>query len=130
MLSVRFVKFAVIGGIGFIIEASIITLAGHHLGWSATNARILSFPSAVLVTWWLNRKYNFRSQNSLATEGSSYFMAQVAGALANLAMFVLCVSIFPFFARWPVAGLAVGASAGLAVNFLLSNMFVFRQSKP
>ncbi len=129
MLSARFVRFVVIGGVGFVIEASIITLVGHLLGWDAIDARMLSFPCAVMATWWLNRKYNFRSRNRLLVEGSSYFVVQVAGALSNLAMFAWCISISPFFAAWPVVGLAVGAVAGLLVNFFLSNYFVFRQSK-
>ena len=129
ILSVRFVRFAVIGGIGFVIEAAVITLVGRHLGWGAMNARMLSFPCAVLVTWWLNRKYNFRSQNRLVVESTSYFVVQVAGALSNLAVYASCVSISTFFAAWPVAGLAVGAVAGLLVNFLLSKRVVFSQSK-
>lgn len=130
MLSARFVRFVFIGGIGFIIEAAIITLAGRSLGWNAIDARIISFPCAVIVTWWFNRKYNFRSQNRLVIEGSSYFVVQVVGALSNLAVFALCVSISPLLAAWPVVGLAVGAVAGLMVNFFLSNYFVFRQNKP
>jgi putative flippase GtrA len=128
-LTAQFVKFGVIGGLGFIIEASIITLVVHHWNWNPIEARIISFPSAVLATWWLNRKYNFRSKNNLIAEGSSYFVTQLVGALSNLAVFVLCVSIYPLFAALPVAGLALGAAAGLLVNFTLSHFFVFKPSK-
>jgi len=89
-------------------------------------ARTLSFPSAVMATWWLNRKYNFRSQNSLIAEGPRYFLVQIMGALSNLGVFILCLSVIPLFTTWPVAGLAAGATVGLAVNFLFSSVYVFK----
>lgn len=125
----RFLKFSAIGGIGFAVEASVITLTGSWWALPPTVARCFSFPSAVMLTWWLNRKYNFRSQGSLVAEGRRYFLAQATGALSNLGVFALCVSLVPLFSVWPVAGLAVGAVAGLAVNFFLSSVFVFKKGK-
>lgn len=124
----RFRGFVVIGGVGFAVEAIIITLAtSQRFGLPAVMARLLSFPCAVLVTWWLNRQYNFRSRDSALSEGGRYLATQGVGALANLAAYASCVYAFPPLAAWPVVALGIGAGVGLAVNFSLSYLYVFRK---
>ncbi len=122
--------FVAIGGVGFAVEALIITLAAApRFGLSAVMARLLSFPCAALVTWWLNRQYNFRSRDSALSEGGRYLATQGVGALVNLAAYASCVYAFPPLAAWPVVALGIGAGAGLAVNFSLSYLYVFRKKK-
>jgi len=54
----RVAKFAVVGGVGFAIDAGVLTLAVRELS-SVYTARAVSFACAVLVTWVLNRLYVF-----------------------------------------------------------------------
>jgi putative flippase GtrA len=126
----RLAGFIAIGGVGFLVEAAIITLAGAS-PWavSALTARLVSFPFAVALTWWLNRTYNFRSTANPLAEGGRYMVTQVAGAVANLGVFALGVRLFPLLDQWPVVALGVGACAGLSVNFALSYAFVFNKRK-
>jgi putative flippase GtrA len=126
----RLFGFIAIGGLGFLVEAAIITWAGAS-PWAvpALMARVVSFPCAVLLTWWLNRTYNFRSTANPLAEGGRYMVTQVAGAVANLGVFALGVRLFPLLDQWPVVALGVGACAGLAVNFALSYAFVFNKRK-
>jgi len=120
--------FISIGGLGFLVEAAIITGAGAS-PWAvpALMARVFSFPCAVALTWWLNRTYNFRSISNPLAEGGRYMVTQVAGAVANLGVFALGVRLFPLLDQWPVVALGVGACAGLAVNFALSYAVVFNK---
>jgi len=122
----RFFVFTLVGAIGFAIEAAVIEAATRMFGISPVFARCFSFPVAVTVTWWLNRKYNFRTIGSRLSEGGRYLVAQVGGALANLAIFVVVLSAWPLAASWPLIGLGIGAVGGLGANFLLANFFVFR----
>ncbi len=126
----QFLKFGLIGVIGFAVEALIITLLGNWMLWDAMTSRCFSFPSAVLVTWALNRQYNFNSRNNVRTEGARYFLTQLLGAWFNVGTFVAFMHTFPQFNKQPIIGLAVGAIAGLIVNFCLSKFFVFKQRKP
>ncbi len=126
----RVAGFVAIGGLGFAIEAGIIMLAtSPKFDVPALVARLFSFPCAVLVTWWLNRQYNFRSRNSALAEGGRYLVTQGVGAFVNLATFASCVYMFPSLTLWPVLALAVGAGAGLVANFTLSYLYVFRKRR-
>ena len=67
----RVAGFIVVGGIGFAVDAAVLTLAIRHLHASVYEARALSFTLAVLATWLLNRTFVFvtpRARGALAGE--------------------------------------------------------------
>src|SRR6478752_571648 len=105
----RFAKFVVVGGVGFVIDAGVLTLA----------LRALTFGSAVLATWLLNRLFVFDGgrRTSLVAEYGRYILTQVAGALCNLGVFVALVEMIPRLAATPVVPLAIGAVLGALVNY-------------
>ena len=72
MAARRFAKFLVVGGIGFLVDAGVLTLAVRHLGASVYAARALSFSVAVLATWLLNRTYVFGTIGHSAPMGAEY----------------------------------------------------------
>jgi len=124
----RIAVYSAIGVIGFAVEAYTLSEA-IRLGWATPiTGRMISFPAAVLVTWGLNRRYTFRSKAKAAGEGTRYFISQCLGASANLAVYTIVVGLVPLFNSHPIAGLAVGAGAGLVVNYGLSAFWVFRKS--
>ena len=123
----RFAKFVVVGGVGFVIDAGVLTLALRELTSSIYAARALSFGSAVLATWLLNRLFVFDvdTRRSLVAEYGRYFVTQTAGALSNLAVFVALIELMPRLAAAPVVPLAVGAALGALVNYAGSAVWVF-----
>jgi len=125
----RFAIFVTIGGIGFAVEAVILTVATTKFGFPTLETRLISFPCAVLLTWWLNRTYNFRSQAGVFLEVRKYFGSQSFGALTNLAVFAGCWAAFPSLSKLPILLLGFGALAGLVVNFVLSQWYVFGTKK-
>ena len=129
LISRRLVAFVVIGGMGFGVEAIIITVATTKFGFPVLESRLLSFPCAVLLTWWLNRRYNFRSQASISLELWRYFLSQSLGALTNLAVFATCLMAFPSLSTSPILLLGLGATAGLTINFTLSLWYVFEKKR-
>ena len=125
----RLTKFAVIGCLGFLTEVALIKIAITMFDKTALEARFVSFPVAVVVTWVLNRKYNFNSKSSALPEASRYFVMQIAGALTNLGSFLACVLLVPGLSQHPVTVLGFAALVGFLVNFFLSSFFVFLQSE-
>ena len=119
--------FLAIGGIGFIVEAVILTSLTMMADWSPWQARIPSFISAVLITWALNRRHTFagRAWQQRSVEAFFYTAIQVGGALINLAIFGACLALFPQLARIPVIPLAIGAVGGFVFNFLLSSKWLY-----
>jgi putative flippase GtrA len=127
MVSRRFLKFLIVGGAGFAVDAGVLTFALGHVTSSIYVARALSFSLAVLATWLLNRTFVFAaSESGIAVEYARYFTIQVVAALTNLAIFVALIEAIPALSPTPVVPLAVGAILGALVNYAGSAWWVFR----
>lgn len=122
----RLFKFLFVGGIGFFVDAGLllvaIPIAGHYGG------RVISFGIAVLVTWALNRSITFRDRQTAGWGGElvRYVGSQSLGAMTNLAVYSVCISLSLWMYANPVAALAFGSAAGLVVNYSLAHWVVFR----
>jgi putative flippase GtrA len=131
LISKKLLAFSLVGLVGFAVDAVLLVLLTAG-GWSAYSARAVSFPAAVAVTWLLNRRYAFSSKHSTASAGAigneyvRYFLVQALGALVNLGVFAAILAMRPSMIAYPVIALAVGALAGLLVNFAGAELWVFR----
>lgn len=125
-------SFLAIGGIGFAIEAAILTSLTLYAGWSPWHARIPSFITAVLITWALNRRHTFpnRGLQHRSAEAISYAVIQSGGALINLGIFGACLTLMPELANMPVIPLAIGAVGGFVFNFILSSKWLYARLRP
>lgn len=124
-------NFAVVGGIGFAIEAVILTTLTQFAGWAPLHARIPSFLIAVMTTWWLNRQHTFsgRGLERRSLEAFFYVAIQICGALINFAVFGLCLHFSSRLARIPVIPLAFGAAVGFIFNFASSNIVLYSRTR-
>jgi putative flippase GtrA len=126
----RFFSFALVGIIGFLIDAGVLTLVHPWIG--PYYGRLLSFALAVVATWLCNRTLTFadrRGEVPLLREFGAYFVAMAAGGAVNLVVYTLLVTFVAPVAAMPVLGVAAGSLAGLAVNFVLAHFFVFRSAR-
>jgi len=121
-------SFGVVGTIGFLVDAGVLLAAVPLLGLYA--GRLVSFAIAVLVTWALNRTFTFhdRRTDSLPVELALYISSQSFGALTNMAVYTAAVLLSDWMKAYPVAALALGSIAGMAVNYSAAHFFVFRGS--
>lgn len=124
-------SFALVGGVGFAIEAILLTVLTQLAGWQPWLARLPSFVTAVLATWALNRRHTFagRGLERRSVEALFYVVIQVCGAVINLAIFGLCLLHWPPLSRVPVIPLAIGAIGGFAFNFGASNTFLYARRR-
>lgn len=124
-------NFALVGGVGFAIEAVLLTAFTQLVHWTPWYARIPSFLTAVLVTWALNRKHTFpgRGLERRSLEALSYAAIQVCGAAINLAIFGLSLFYWPQLRTAPVMPLAIGAVGGFAWNFGASNALLYARRR-
>jgi len=125
----EFARFAVVGGVGFAVEALTLHALVSEFAWSPFAARAVSFPAAVTTTYALNRAWTFRERGDaggFAAYGV-YGGIQAVGALINLAVFAACLLAVRPLAERPVIALAIGAAAAMLFNFLASRLLVFRR---
>jgi putative flippase GtrA len=121
--------FGIVGTVGFLVDAGVVTLLFNVLGVDRYSARLLSFATAVTVTWALNRSWTFRGSRhgSVPREYGLYVLAQSGGAAINFALYVLCVTSIAAMAELPAAAVAIGALGGMAFNYLSARHLVFRR---
>lgn len=124
-LSSKFIKFCVVGTIGFLTEALIIHLAKVLYPDLLLYVRFISFPTALAVTWILNRVFVFESGNSKIKEVSKYALVQTFGAMLNILVYTLLLLLSDFFVDYPVLALAAGSAFALFSNYFLSKYWVF-----
>jgi len=129
---VLFSRFTGIGGIGFVIDASILTLLVNAGGMGAIKARAVSFSFAATATWYLNRKWTFRVADGArkGSEYARYLAVQTVGAGINLAVYLFVLYMYPKLASIPVIPLAIGAAFALVFNFVASRYWVFSTQAP
>jgi putative flippase GtrA len=117
-------RFAAAGVVGLVVDVAVLYLAlAAGLGFYA--GRVLSFLSAVFVTWRINRRYTFRGAAGVSVwrEWYSYLGMMLGGGVINYAVYsaamllggwLLPSSLLPLL---PLAGVAAGSLAGMVVNF-------------
>ena len=131
MMHRQLLNFTLVGGIGFVVDAGVLTALTALWGWDVYLARLLSFVLATLATWWLNRMRTFAlpAGGPLAAhvgEYARYVSVQVGGGLINLAVFSALILLEPRLRPLPVLPLAVGSGVALFWNYFGARLWVYR----
>jgi putative flippase GtrA len=127
----RFLRFALIGTAGFLVNEGTLWLALNVLGANKYVAGLLAFIVAVTFTWWGNRKLTFHERAvhgpwAALFEWGRFVIANSLGFAVNYSIYVSLVTFAPSPENSPYLALACGAIAGLFFNFVMSNRVVFR----
>ena len=120
-------RFVAVGAVGFFVDGGILTLLHSLFDFELLQARLVSFSTAVTVTWYLNRTHTFSENRDVraVNEWSRYAAVNTVGALLNLGIFLWLVYRFEVLANWPIVPLAVAASVALVFNFFASRHLAF-----
>ncbi|XOB62611.1 GtrA family protein [Campylobacterota bacterium DY0563] len=122
----QFIKFGIVGSIGFCIDAIILLLCVNIFEIEVHIARVLSFSLAVFTTWLLNRIFTFqRSKYGKKREYFYYFTIQSIGAILNYIIFIILVKNNIFFEQYLVFALAVASFVAMFFNFIILQKKVF-----
>jgi putative flippase GtrA len=125
--------FAVVGGVGFLVDGGILTLLSLVAHTNMYLARGASFSLATLATWLLNRTFVFQAEpwfgRRRGIEYAKYLTVQIAGALVNLGVFAALIATDARLQVLPILPLAIGAAFGMVVNFCGARYWVFRPAE-
>jgi putative flippase GtrA len=123
----RFIRFAVVGTVGFVVDAAVLYALIEGVNLGPLTARLPSFLCAATFTWSLNRRWTFAagSTGRQLRQWGAYALAMVCGALVNYGCYALVVLILPEAVLTPLVALAAGSLAGLVVNYTLASRVVF-----
>jgi putative flippase GtrA len=126
-VSTQFIRFCIVGTIGFVVDAGSLYLIMAMWHWGPYSSRLLSFLFAATATWGLNRSFTFQpsSGDPLHHEWLKYVAYASIGGSINYATYVACLFASDVARAHPVVGVAAGSITGLAFNFTASRHLVF-----
>jgi putative flippase GtrA len=126
-----FIRFAVIGGLGYLLAILLLALFTGWLKWDFAPANALTIFLTMMFTWLGNRYLTFAERRSRTLSGTlqewlKFMGANGLGALINYlaALALVHYAAAPFNNRFLAQ--AVGVATGLVFNFTLSHTLVFR----
>ena len=126
VLAVRFSRFAIIGGLGYVVDAG-LTVTFIQSGLDPFTARLIAIPIAMFVCWRLNRALTFgASGTSQKSEGVRYALVATLAAIVNYAVYSLIMLTVPGILA-PVA-VAAATAVSMLVSFTGFQVFAFRKA--
>ena len=124
--------FAMIGVVGYVVDAGITYAGARYLGLSPELARPPGFVVATVVNFLLNRAITFRGSGAPFWRAFARYWTVAAGGLAvNYAVYSACVQLAPRFGIAVAPAIlplfvAVGVGVAMVATFLGFRFFVFR----
>lgn len=124
-------RFALVGGVGFIADASLFALLFYAIGLPILDSRIVAFLFAATITWLGNRVFTFESRNPSGkfSQWIKFMGCAMFSALPNFGVFKLTSYYWGSEGVLAMFALALGVLAGMLSNFLLSHWWVFRTQR-
>jgi len=120
----RFLRFAIVGGIGFTVDAALLSLLLWTTALGPYWARLISIAVATTVTWLCNRRLTFApSGRSLLSEGTRYGGVGITSSVVNYLIYSgLLVAL-----DWvpPVAAMVAATAVSMMVSYLGYSRLVF-----
>jgi len=129
----QFIKFSMVGGVGFVVDAGTYFVMTHYLGGDLVISRFISaLVFGMTTTFLLNNFMTFRGHGSgsLVSRYVRFAAANIIGNLLNIGTHAALVENLDLFHRIPVLGVVAGTFVGLVFNFAGSKYFVFRSARP
>jgi putative flippase GtrA len=126
-----FVRFGMVGGAGFFVNAAAFWIALNVLHLGKDVAWFFAFVPSVTFTWWGNRTITFHEHagsgfRETLHEWARFVLTNGFGAIVNYATYEALIHWAPWPLNNPYTALALGVLAGMMFNFTLSKRLVFR----
>ena len=127
-LGFEFLKFGLVGGVGLMVDLSVIALlvegAGLGFGW----ARLAGFAAAVSLNFYNNNRFTFGGvrEASLPVRYLRFVGTSLIGMAANYTVSMMLYRNVPWFAQFYPVAAAAGVVAGMGINFTGARFYAFR----
>jgi len=123
MISARLIRYCLVGGVGFLLDAGATMLLVRQ-GLSPFTARIFAIVFAVCCCAWLHRVFTFASvAQSFTTQLLRFFGSSLVGMGLNYLAYSGVLLLLGEEMLLPA--LVVGTAVGLVVNYGLSKRWVY-----
>lgn len=120
--------FLIAGGTGFMIDAGGVYVFSHLFDVHPVIARVPSFLTAIMVTFFINRTLTFAHARH-APIGKAFMKYISANGLSqgvNFVVYTSLVTFMSFFHHFPVFAVAAGSAIAAVISFLMFKYIVFK----
>jgi putative flippase GtrA len=121
----RLVRFGAVGVAGFLVDGGLLQLLVASGLAGPIVARLVSFPSAVLVTWTLNRRVTFGDRGAPLRSLLRYVLVSAVGTTLNFVVYSALVLGASAMAARPLIPFAIASVLAMTVNYLGASQFAF-----
>lgn len=120
--------FATVGALAFLIDAGLLQLI-VWLGGNPYIGRLISFTSALIFTWWMNRTYSFRQHNNPGLREFVRYLASVSlGGVVNWGIYLTVIHLWLFDSAYAALAIIPATAASMFCNFMLMKFVVFTEN--
>lgn len=127
----RFLRFALVGGLGALVDIAALYLARDGFGLDLYSGRVFSFLCAVSFTFLANRAFTFgdTAKGPLLRQWLVFATSQLGGLAVNYTVYAVLVTYWPLAFQHPAIAVVAGSLAGLVVNYAAARRLVFKTRK-
>ncbi|HEY4161477.1 MAG TPA: GtrA family protein [Dongiaceae bacterium] len=121
-----------VGTLAFVIDASLLRLL-LLVGFGFYSGRAVSFLVVATGTWILNRSFTFRGnigRGKLRGEWAGYLGLMALGGAVNYGVYALAIENSALIRQHPELGVALGALAGMMINYWSARTWFRRNGQP
>lgn len=139
ILAVEFIRFGLVGGVGFIVDVGVFNLLRttimdpSHMHEGPVIAKLVSTALAILVNWLGNRYWTFKERRraDMLRESIEFFAVSIAGMGIGLAClwFSHYVLHFTSLLADNISGNVIGLALGAVFRFVLYRVWVFGEHR-
>ncbi len=126
-------KFAVVGGMGFVIDTFSFSVFVYLFGLDVMLARLMAFFIAATSTWFGNRVFTFSSSANMKAESRfhqwrKFMLVACISAIPNMLVFKGVMTWLGEQGAMIYVALACGILVGMVSNYVMSEKWVFAQT--
>ena len=118
----KIIKYGITGVLGTLTHVAVMVLFVELVGLGPVLSSALGFVFVLIMSYYLNKYWTFRSQSRGYEEFGRYLMVSFTGLLLNTSIMFITVE---FFAWHYVLGQFAVVAVVPASNFLLNNYWTF-----
>lgn len=124
LLGIRFVRFAVTGGLNTLVDFVVFFLLSGVWHWHEVPAQILSYSAGILNSYCINRRWTFQTRNRFFSREMLWFI--------GVNLFVLGVSVASLWLLTVYTGFGIlvrkilTTLLTMVLGFVLNRLLVFR----
>ena len=124
----QYFKFIIVGGIGVVINLTILFLLTEFLGIYYIVSEIIAFITAIIHNYSINKIWTFkeRLKDESLKKFSQYFLISLIGLVINLIVLYFLVE---FFHIWYIIAELFATTISSIVNFYGNKFWTFKDKK-